>query len=202
MADALRVGAAVLAAGRSTRMGRNKMLLAVEGEPMVRRAVRAATGAGAAPIVVVVGHEHPRVIEALDGLPCECLVNPDPAGPTAGSLHLAITALAPRVDAILLLLADMIHVDAAMLATLMARAGDGPALLASRYGDVAAPPFLFPRARFEELLALEGEGIGKRLLERHRADARFVDWPADRLADIDTPADLDAARRRLDHSVG
>ena len=38
--DRLRVAAIVLAAGSSRRMGTNKLLLALEGEPLVRRAVR------------------------------------------------------------------------------------------------------------------------------------------------------------------
>ena len=49
------VAGIVLAAGASSRMGRNKMLLALDGETLVRRAVRVALAAGLAPGVVVVG---------------------------------------------------------------------------------------------------------------------------------------------------
>ena len=51
------VAAAVLAAGSSTRMGRNKLLLDLGGETMVRRVVRAAAGAGLDQVVVVLGHD-------------------------------------------------------------------------------------------------------------------------------------------------
>ena len=57
MSTAPRVGAVILAAGASSRMGTNKLVLPVEGEPMVHRTVRRVLDAGYSPIVVVTGHE-------------------------------------------------------------------------------------------------------------------------------------------------
>ena len=67
----------VLAAGSSTRMGENKLLLPLGGETVVRRAVRTAVEAALDPIIVVLGHEPERVRAALAGLPCRTVVNPD-----------------------------------------------------------------------------------------------------------------------------
>ena len=61
------VAAVVLAAGSSTRMGRNKLLLPLDGETLVRRAARAALAA-ADRVVVVLGHDEARVRAELDGL--------------------------------------------------------------------------------------------------------------------------------------
>ena len=69
MSERARVAAVVLAAGSSTRMGRNKLLLDLGGETMVRRAVRAAIGAGVDQVVVVLGHDEPLVRAELAGLP-------------------------------------------------------------------------------------------------------------------------------------
>ena len=66
--EPLRVAGVVLAAGASRRMGRNKMLLELEGEPLVRRAARRALEAGLTPVVVVLGHEADRARAALAGL--------------------------------------------------------------------------------------------------------------------------------------
>jgi len=190
--EPFRIGAVVLAAGASRRMGpgRNKMLLELEGEPLARRAARRALAAGLTPVVVVLGHEADRVRETLGGLACDCVVNPDFAGPTSGSLHAGLRRLG-AVDAAVVLLGDMVRVSEEMLARLAAvgRDDDAP-LVVSRYGDVTAPPLLFRDTLFPELLAWTGEGCGKTVVQRHRERAAFLDWPAERLADVDTPDDF------------
>jgi molybdenum cofactor cytidylyltransferase len=67
MSDRPRVGAVVLAAGSSSRMGRNKLVLELAGETLVRRPVRSAVAAGVDDVVVVLGHEEPRVRAELAG---------------------------------------------------------------------------------------------------------------------------------------
>ena len=71
------LAALVLAAGSSTRMGANKLLLEMEGETLVRRAVRAAMDSGVDRVVVVLGHDEPRMRAALEGAVCTIVVNPD-----------------------------------------------------------------------------------------------------------------------------
>lgn len=190
-----RVGAVILAAGASTRMGRNKLLLPVDGQPMVRRTVQRAIDAGVAPVVVVLGHEPERVREALAGLDVTFAVSPDPTGPTSASLHAGLRALDDTVHATLVLLADMVHITTGMMRTLVETSARGEAPLeVSRYGDVLAPPLLFRRALWPELLAWHGEGCGKAVVRAHRDEASLHDWPEAALQDIDTPADYDALR--------
>jgi len=75
-----------------------------------------------------------------------------------------------------------------------ARGTEAP-LVVSRYGDVTAPPILFRRALFGELLAWTGEGCGKAVVQAHQHDAMFVDRPLALLTDVDTPEDFAAAER-------
>ena len=191
--EGLRVGGVVLAAGASRRMGpgRNKMLLELDGEPLARRAARRALAAGLTPVVVVLGHEADQVRAALAGLNCDCVFNPAFTGPTSESLHLGLRRLGPDADAVVVMLGDMVRVSDDMLARLIAvgRESEAP-LVVSRYGDVTAPPLLFRRALFDELLAWTGEGCGKAVVQRHRDSAYYLDWPAERLADVDTPEDF------------
>ena len=62
-------------------------------------------------------------------------------------------------------------------------------LVASRYGTVLAPPTLYDRSLFPELMALTGEGAGKPVVLRHLREAAVVSWPEESLADVDVPED-------------
>ncbi|MES1260000.1 MAG: NTP transferase domain-containing protein, partial [Gemmatimonadota bacterium] len=107
--------AIILAAGASRRMGRNKMLIEIDGVPLVRRAVLRATEGGLSPVIVVVGHEADRVRAAIHGLPCTFATNLDFTGPTSGSLHAGITALPVHVNAPVVMLVDMPFVTTNMI---------------------------------------------------------------------------------------
>jgi molybdenum cofactor cytidylyltransferase len=116
--------AVVLAAGSSTRMGENKLLLALDGETVVSRAVRAAAAAGLDPIVVVLGHEPDGVRAALAGLSCRTVWNPDHARGQGTSLQAGIAEVAAKTtaSAAVVMLADMPFVTAPMLARVAERA--------------------------------------------------------------------------------
>ena len=189
MSDA-RVAAIILAAGASTRMGRNKLLLDVGGTTMVRAAAMTAVAAGLDPVIVVIGNEAENVRRALSDVPCEFAVNPDFTGPTSTSLHAGLHALGADVTAVVVLLADMVRTTAPMLRALVQSSASGTAPLeVSRYGDVLAPPLLFRRALWRELLDWHGEGCGKAVVRAHEREASIHDWPVDALQDVDTPDD-------------
>ncbi|MGH7525847.1 MAG: nucleotidyltransferase family protein, partial [Gemmatimonadales bacterium] len=134
-----RVAGVVLAAGSSSRLGANKLLLTLGRETVVRRAARQAVEAELSPVVVVLGFEAEQVEAALEGLTVEPVVNPDYAVGLNASLRVGIAQVPPDCDAALVLLADMPLVTARMLAQMVSRfrAGREP-LVVSLYGDVPA----------------------------------------------------------------
>lgn len=172
-------------------MGRNKMMLELEGEPLVRRAARSALEGGLDPLVVVIGHEPERVRHALRDLPCLFAENPHYRGATSSSLHRGLSSLPEDAAGAVILLADMPRVTGEMLIAVGTAAGEpGAYLVISRYGDVIAPPFYFSRALFPELLAWSGGGAGKGIATRHQAQAQVLAWPPEALQDIDTEDDF------------
>jgi molybdenum cofactor cytidylyltransferase len=178
----------VLAAGESRRMGTNKLLLMLAGEPLVRRACRRALAGGLDPLIIVLGHESERVRSALAGLDCRFACNSEVGAPMSASLHTGLNSLPSDTDAVIVMLADMVHVTEHMVRALAIAASTSAApLVVSRYGNTLAPPVLFRRALFPELLGATGEGCGKTLIDRHRTSAHFVDWPPAALGDVDTP---------------
>src|SRR5437764_15437417 len=69
-----RIAGVVLAAGTSSRMGRNKLFLPLGGTSVLRRAVATARDAGLDPVLVVLGHESDRALAELAGLRCTPVV--------------------------------------------------------------------------------------------------------------------------------
>ena len=184
------VAGIVLAAGGSSRMGRNKLLLPFGEETVLRRSVRCAISAGLDPVLVILGYEAEWAQAELDGLPCRAIVNPEWARGMNGSLAVGIDAVPVDALAAVVALADMPRVTPEMIAGLVERyRRTGVAIVASDYGGILAPPTLFDRRLFGELQEREGEGCGRRVVERHLADASRVTWPADALGDLDRPAD-------------
>lgn len=193
----------VLAAGASTRMGRNKLFLDIGGEPAVRRAVRQAVDAGLEPVIVVAGHESERTAQAVADLRCTVVLNVDYARGINSSVRTGIRAVPPGADGAVVVLADMPLVTASMIATLVERYRSCPAaLVVSRYGDVTAPPTLYDRTLFTELLTAEGEGCGKQVVKRHREEAEMVSWPPDALADFDVPDEYERIKTLVEEGGG
>ena len=191
------VAGVVLAAGASTRMGRNKLLLVLEGATILRRAVSRAIEAGLDPVVVVLGHEAGHAERELAGLRCRSVVNADHALGQGGSLRTGIAAL-PETAAVVVLLADMPFVTTAMIEQTVDRwRQSGAPLVISDYGGIQAPPTLYHRSLFAELLTVSDEGCAKHLLRRHRDRAVALSWPADAIADLDAPEDLARAEARI-----
>jgi len=187
------IAAVVLAAGSSTRMGENKLFLRVEGETLLSRVVSRASAAGLDPLIVVVGFERERAEQELSGLPfsCRAVFNADHAEGQQTSFRAGIAAVPGASPAAVVLLADMPRVTAGMITALVERYRETRApLVVSEYGGVHAPPTLYDRSLFAEILAMSGDGCGRQIVRGHRKEASAVAWPADRLADVDVPADL------------
>ncbi len=203
------VAAVVLAAGSSVRMGRNKLLLELDGETVVRRAADTARAAGLAPVVVVTGHEREAVEAALHGLPCRIVHNSEHAQGQHTSVAAGIAALtedtagaaaagADDNTAAIVMLADMPFVTADMLRAVADRqAATGAPIVASRYGGkTIAPPILYHRRFFGELTRMDSR-CGRQVVKRHRSEAVEVDWPLEMMRDLDRPSDYADARAQL-----
>ena len=195
--ERLRVAAIVLAAGSSRRMGTNKLLLPLEGEPLVRRSVRRCLAADFDRVVVVLGHESARVRTALDGLSCEIVENADHARGVGTSIRAGVASVADVVDAVVIILADMPYVTTDMLRTVTSwYRATRPPVVVSEYGGVQAPPTLYDRSLFGRLLAIADDSGGKAVAQQ-LADLRVtVAFPESARRDLDATADYERARAK------
>jgi len=186
-----RLGAVVLAAGASSRMGdAHKLLEPFGGRPMVTWAVEAALGAGARPVVVVTGARADEVEAVLpDGaIPVR---NPDWREGMASSLAAGIRALGPRVECAAIALGDMPLVRPEHYRALLAAWHPGAIVVPTRDGR-RGHPVLWSADHFDEIAALRGDRGARAVMDAHPGAVVTVPAPDDAvLVDVDAPGDLE-----------
>jgi len=189
----MRVGAALLAAGASRRLGRPKQLLIHRGKALVLAAAECACEAQTSVRAVVIGAYGHEVRAALAPAPVEILENPTWADGMASSIRIAVAwAAALECDALLLLLCDQPKLSAQHLDRLIAEHARTRLPTASVYAGKCGVPAIFPRSYFAALGALRGDSGARELLNGDHAISR-VSWP-DGEFDVDSP---EAERRFL-----
>ena len=186
---ALPVGAVVLAAGEASRMGSNKLLLDMGGQPLVRHVVEAASEGGCH-VVHVVYHDD-AVREAIGGA-AHCVYNPQAASGQATSLQAGLQSMPEDMAGALVLLGDQPLVGARTVNLLLRawrREGARPAVAAA-YGERSAwrPPVLLDRSLWSDVMSLEGDA-GARQLFQKRPELLDSVLAAGRPDDVDTPED-------------
>jgi molybdenum cofactor cytidylyltransferase len=193
VADFAGIGAVVLAAGPSTRLGRPKQLLEFRGQTLVRRAASVAVEAGCHPVVVVTGAHAVATREALSGLDVQEAENQQWPSEISSSIRVGVEAVvraSPQTAAIIMMLCDQPFVTQELVASIVAAHREtGGSIVASSYGGSCGVPALFGKKYFAQLTALKGAVGAKQLIQKHIADVRLVDFPQGEI-DIDTPDDL------------
>lgn len=194
---ARRVAAIVLAAGRGTRMpGCFKLLIEIDGRPLVLFAAEAACASRADPVVVVTGHRADEVRAALAGCGVTMAHNPDFASGLSTSLRSGLAAVPADASAAVVLLADMPRVSARHVDRLIDAFVAHPRqpIVVPAWAGHRGNPVLWPARLFGELAAIEGDVGGRALLDRHADEILEIPMPDDAvLRDVDGPADLAAA---------
>lgn len=189
------VAAIILAAGLSSRMGRNKLLEDVAGKPMVRRVAEAALASRARPVIAVVGNEAEAVRASLNGLDLRIEENNRFREGLSSSLRVGVEAIPQSSKAVLIVMGDMPRVSARLIdAVIDGFAPDGGrAICVATHGGRRGHPVLFARKFFSDLRSLSGDAGAKRIIESNESLVAEIEAGDDApLADIDT---LDALAR-------
>jgi CTP:molybdopterin cytidylyltransferase MocA len=189
-----RTAAAVLAAGRGSRLGGDaaKPLLEWRGRPLVSWALDAARGSGLRPVVVVVGYRAGEVRVVLPDDPALVVVeNLGWEEGIASSLRTVLGALADRgdVEGVCVGLADQPLVSPVAYRRLAATAGEAELAIAT-YGGEPGNPVRLARSLWPEAMALRGD-VGARRLQADHSVVRVECGDTGSAADIDTIGDLE-----------
>ena len=191
---AAHISAVVLAAGRSTRMGAvNKLLVPLDGRPMVRAVADALESSSVAPVVVVTGHESDRVGEALAGTRVRLVHNPEYRQGLSGSLRIGLTALPESAEGAVVCLGDMPLVTSQHVDKLVAAFDtvEGREICVPVFEGKRGNPVLFARRFFEEMKAVRGDVGARHLIgeyEEYVCEVAMDDRAV--LVDVDSPQAL------------
>lgn len=204
------VGAVLLAAGAGSRLGgKPKSLLELGGVPLVMRQLIALSGAGVDELVVVLGH-HAQAIEAAIGqFPITLVHNPAPDEGQASSVRLGLQALSPRVDAVMVALADQPLIDAQDVTALIGafrRRGDKsmvvPRVTGADGSTAPGNPVIFDAALREQWLAGSANLTCRNWRENNPERVHWFDTDNRHYRiDIDTPEDLERFRASTGHTL-
>jgi molybdenum cofactor cytidylyltransferase len=178
-------------------MGRPKLLLPIEGRPVIFHTVSALVDAGLEDLIVVVPPEHTALAAALAGLAVRFAVNPAPEAGQAGSVVAGVAALSPLADAAVIALGDQPGVPRAVLVGLLeSRRATGKAIVAPRYRDGRGNPVLFAASVFPELLHLTGDQGARSVVDADAERVALVPFDLPMPRDLDTPDDYESLRAR------
>jgi molybdenum cofactor cytidylyltransferase len=196
-----RIGAVLLAAGQSQRMGGpNKLLAEIEGKPMVARVAQRLLASRARPIVAVLGARADEIDAALGRLPVERVHNPDFAAGLSTSLKRGLAALPSELDGALVCLADMPLVAGRHIDRLIATFNplEGRAIIVPTRHGKRGNPVLWASRFFSEMTQIAGDVGARHLIGEHAELVAEVEMTDDAvLVDIDTPEALDAFQQKL-----
>jgi molybdenum cofactor cytidylyltransferase len=193
-----KIAVIILAAGPSSRLGRPKQLLELEGQSLIERALDAANGTGGEPVIVVVGANYGQIVTRIRNSRAEIVRNVSWKNGLGSSIRAGIKRLLkkdPAASAVLLMVGDQPLVRAGHLRRLIDfRRRTGKHLVCSRYAETVGVPAVFGREFFGELMRLGKRGA-KRLLLSHSDQCAQITLPEAEI-DIDEDADIERLESR------
>ncbi len=193
----MRVAAVALAAGKSRRMGRNKLLLKLGGITVLDHVLSSIEASGVDEVFVVLGHRPEDLMPLLVSHAAETVLNPDYEAGMTSSFKAGLSRVS--ADAVFLCLGDQAVLDPVLMDRMIETMEEYPdALLVSPvYDGMKGHPVLFSKALFPEIMALGQGDTLKDVVEGHGDRHLEVEGDIWCTLDMDTPEDYEMIKERL-----
>jgi molybdenum cofactor cytidylyltransferase len=182
----------ILAAGGSTRLGRPKQLVKSQDKTLLQLAIENALNTSLQDVYVVLGANKESIEASIKHLPVQLIENAQWQEGLGSSISAGMHFIQKQgnYDAVLIMLCDQLHVNAAHLQAIIdAYLQKGAKMVATEYGKQLGVPALFDRMYFTDLAQLSGDTGAKKLLQVYAASLYSIPFEQ-ALIDIDTPEDL------------
>lgn len=192
-----RVAGVILAAGRSTRMGRPKTTLMYEGKTLLDHAIDNALAARLEEVIVVARPEDAQATRRSLGERSDRVVIVSDEASRDGlgaSLRIGLAALSDEVDAAAILLADQPGVDAALIDRVIAVAVEAPESATRPVfldGSLRTPghPVVLRRRLFAAADSLRSDAGARALFADDPSAVHELEIEAKAPPDVDSPRD-------------
>jgi molybdenum cofactor cytidylyltransferase len=190
------ISGVILAAGKSTRLGRPKQLLELGGEPVLLHTVRNATSSHLDQVVLVLGDSASEIADAIGEQGQGLAINPDYELGQSTSLKLGLSRIDPEAEAVLFLLGDQPQVSTEIINAVIAqfRKG-GDRIVMPSYRGTRSNPVLFSRELFPEIAKVTGDQGARSVVRAHFSEVHAVEIDADPPLDVDTEEDYEKLRK-------
>lgn len=169
-----KIGAIILAAGMSSRMGNPKLLLPLKGKPLFRYSIELTKRQQLHPVIFIGGkylEDFQTSAADLDGI--EYIKNNNYMQGMSTSLKLGIDKIKGRVDAAFIFLADQPLVPDLVVQSLIQdykkERQKGIRIFRPQYNENLGHPILIGSSLFSEFLDLEGDQGGKEIIKKYNA---------------------------------
>lgn len=182
----------VLAAGLSTRFGRNKLLEPIGPTPMIEHVVSESLKSKANQVIVVVGHDSDKIEQALKDYRCDIVFNKEFAKGQSFSVKKGLSKVSKSADAVMVLPGDVALVDRGIIdAVIDEYARCYAPIVTAAYHGRSGHPILFDKNLLGELRNIDEQTKGlKKVVSNHRSHVRLVETSERALLDVDEQDDL------------
>jgi CTP:molybdopterin cytidylyltransferase MocA len=183
--------AIVLAAGRSRRMGIQKLLLPIAGRPLICHTLDAVLASSVDQVTVVAGSERQSLAEALANRPVGWAINDAADSEMIDSIRCGLTALPPQCEAALVVLGDQPGIPSEVIDQLIvAFRKQHAGLVVPVYGGRRGHPLLIAARYHAEIMEHYADQGVRGLLQTHAQQVVEIAVASPGiLDDIDTPDD-------------
>lgn len=191
------ISAIVLAAGRSRRMGTQKLVLPMHGKPMIAHTVDMLLQSQVDRVFVVVGQDKQPIVDALGDRDVSCVMNPDANEEMLTSVRAGLHALPEQTTAAIVALGDQPAIQTDVVRGLVrCFKGTAAGIIAPVFEGKRGHPLLISiQYRDEILTEFEGQGLRGLLVKHAQEVAELPFASASILDDIDSPADYERMLR-------
>ncbi len=183
----------ILAAGRSLRMGKNKLLLPFRGKPILQHVIDAALQSSLSPLILVLGSDSDAIRSNVDLRNISVIENKDFSCGYGSSLQVGLRALSDSCAGAMFLLGDQPLLTAQTIeALLLAFQKEPERWVAPSWNGQRGNPVITPASWFDRIFALKGDTGPREHLKDPSARLKLVDVD-DRgvVFDIDSPEDYE-----------